>query len=225
MSWVTHFLTSSIGRKVVMSLTGIFLIIFLVVHLSGNLQLLIDDDGKQFNLYAQFMTSNPLIKLVSFGLYATILAHAILGVILWRQNRAARGVDYAVKTRKNNSFASRNMAWLGIIIFVFLLIHLYQFWFQMKLGYLDPVDYDGEEVANLYLPVQAAFTNLGFVIFYVFSMVIIALHLWHGFQSAFQTLGLNHKKFSPLIRGLGILYSILVPLGFAIIPIYFYFFR
>jgi len=226
MSWVSSFLTSSLGKKLIMSLTGLFLILFLVVHLAGNLQLLYNDGGDAFNAYAYFMTHNPLIKVISYGLYAFILLHAVQGWILWRQNRVARGNDrYAVnviRTVKTSSFASKNMGWLGTIIFVFIAIHMYQFWLQMKLDRLNYVTVDGKEVKDLYEPVVFAFTNPGFVIFYVISMLVIAFHLWHGFQSAFQTLGINHRKYTPAIKLVGKVYSVLIPLGFAIIPVYMY---
>ena len=227
MSWLGKFLTSSIGKKLIMSLTGLFLIIFLVVHLIGNLQLLSDDGGEQFNLYAKFMTTNPLIKVVSYGLYAFIVIHVVQGILLWLKNRSARGSErYAVqKTRATGTTASlaKNMGWLGVIILIFLLIHMYQFWLQMKMDALPYATYDGVTVKNLYEPVKIAFMNVGFVVFYVISMIIMGLHLKHGFQSAFQTLGLNHKKYTPFIKGLGIAYSILIPLGFALIPLIFFF--
>ena len=225
MSWFSNFLTSSIGKKLIMSLTGLFLISFLLVHLTGNLQLLLDDGGRQFNLYAKFMTTNPVVQFTAYGLYAFILLHAIQGILLWLKNKSAKGSSYAVNnTKATNTVAgfAKNMGWLGIIILVFLLIHMYQFWLQMKLGNVPLVEYDGVQVKNLYAPVTAAFTNIGFVIFYVLSMVVIAFHLWHGFQSSFQTLGLNHKKYTPFIQGMGKVYSVLVPLGFALIPILFF---
>ncbi|HMQ47762.1 MAG TPA: succinate dehydrogenase cytochrome b subunit [Saprospiraceae bacterium] len=226
MNWFFNFLTSSIGRKVIMSLTGLFLILFLVMHLIGNLQLLEGDGGEKFNLYAKFMTTNPLIKTISYLLYASILLHAFQGWALWRKNRAARGdARYAVKVTRavntNSNFAS-GMGWLGTIIFIFLLIHLYQFWLQMKIGNVGMATYDGETVKDLYTLVALAYENPLYVIFYVVSMLVIAFHLYHGFQSAFQTLGLNHKKYSPLIHFLGKAYAILVPLGFAIIPVWMY---
>ena len=210
-----------------MSLTGLFLILFLVVHLTGNLQLLHHDGGKAFNLYAKFMTSNPLIKTVSYLLYVFILLHAIQGLLIVAKNRAARGSRYLVNTTKNTSFASRYMGPLGIIILVFIIIHMYQFWLQMKIGATDMVRYEGyeAEVKDLYALVAVAYKQIGYVIFYVLCMVVIAIHLWHGFQSAFQTLGLNHKKYTPVIQFLGKAYSIIVPLGFAIIPLYFYLFK
>jgi succinate dehydrogenase / fumarate reductase cytochrome b subunit len=210
-----------------MSLTGLFLISFLIVHLIGNLQLLAPDEGESFNIYAYFMTHNPVIKTVSYLLYAFILIHAVQGWILWRKNRKARGSQrYAVKVTRavgTNSFAASNMGWLGTIIFIFILVHMYQFWLQMKMGNLPMATYDGQEVKDLYAIVSEAFANIGYVIFYVVSMVVIAYHLLHGFQSSFQTLGLNHKKYTPFIKAVGIVYSILVPLGFAVIPLYMYF--
>jgi succinate dehydrogenase / fumarate reductase cytochrome b subunit len=211
-----------------MSLTGLFLILFLVVHLAGNLQLLMNDGGEAFNLYAKKMTTNPLIMTISYLLYFFILLHAVQGIALWLQNRAARGGQrYAVSNTKSSSFASRNMAWLGIIIFVFIVIHMWQFWLQMKLGAVEKVQYAGYDykVKDLYTPVVYAFQQWYFVVFYVFSMGVIAYHLLHGFQSAFQTLGINHKKYTPLIKTVGVIYSILIPLGFAIIPIYMFFFK
>ncbi|MBV6653960.1 MAG: succinate dehydrogenase cytochrome b subunit [Mameliella sp.] len=226
MSWFSNFLTSSIGRKIVMSLTGLFLIVFLLVHLVGNLQLLAGDGGEAFNLYAEFMTTNPLIKTTSYLLYAGILLHAFQGWALWRQNRKARGSErYAVKVNKvagTNGFAASNMGWLGTIIFVFIVVHMYQFWLQMKLGATPMATYDGKEVKDLYTLVAEAYNNIGYVVFYVISMAVIGYHLIHGFHSAFQTLGINHRKYTPFIKGLGKAYAILIPAGFAIIPILMY---
>ncbi|MBP6184858.1 MAG: succinate dehydrogenase cytochrome b subunit [Saprospiraceae bacterium] len=230
MSWFSHFLTSSIGQKLVMSLTGLFLILFLLVHLAGNLQLLADDGGESFNVYARFMTTNPLIKTSSYLLYAFILLHTIQGIMLWRKNRASRGgIDYAVKRTKavnTSALLSSRMAWLGIVIFVFLLIHMYQFWLQMKLGNMGLVTYDAypEPLKDLYASVYVVYKNPTFVLFYVISMIVVGLHLWHGFQSAFQTLGLNHRKYTPLIHAVGKLYAIVIPALFALIPIYMYLF-
>lgn len=225
MSWLTNFLFSSIGRKLIMSLTGIFLILFLTVHLIGNIQLLAGDGGEKFNLYADFMGHNPLIQTISIGNFFFIILHALIGILLYFQNKASSGGGtsrYAVASTKTTTYSSRNMAWFGTVILVFIVIHLVQFWFRMKIGNTDMITYDGVEVKNLYMLVAATFSSLQYVIFYVVCMVIIGMHLYHGFQSAFQTLGLNHKKYTPFIQGLGTAYSILIPLGFAIIPIVFY---
>lgn len=226
MNWFFKFLTSSIGQKLIMSLTGLFLITFLLVHLIGNFQLLIPDGGETFNLYAEFMTTNPFIKFTSYGLYGFILLHAFQGWFLWAKNRKARGGErYAVTTTRaagTQGGLAKNMGALGTIIFIFLFIHMGQFWFKMKMGSLPMQVYDGVEVNDLYAPVKAAFTNIWYVLFYVISMLFIGMHLMHGFQSAFQSLGLNHKKYTPFIKLVGNAYSILIPLGFAIIPIIFY---
>lgn len=225
MKWLFDFLfKSSIGRKVVMSLSGIFLMLFLIVHLLGNFQLMLDDQGMQFNLYTYFMTHNPVIKIISYTLYFTILLHTFQGIYLAWENRKAKGSGYAVRSNVNKSFFAKYMIHLGIIIFIFLMIHMYQFWLQMKLGNLPLVQYPGKDhmYKDLYTPVLEAFKNLPFVIFYVISMIVLAMHLFHGFHSAFQSLGLNHKKYNPLIKWLGILYAVLIPFGFAILPVYVY---
>lgn len=209
-----------------MSLTGLFLTSFLVIHLIGNLQLLADDGGKAFNVYAKFMTSNPLIKTISYLLYASILLHAVQGIILWRKNREARGSQgYAVKAVRaahTSAAAAVNMAWLGIIVFVFICLHMYQFWLQMKMGNVPMVTYEGETYKDLYTITAVAFANPLYVVIYVLSMVVIGIHLWHGFQSAFQTLGLNHRKYTPLIQKFGKVFSILVPALFALIPVWMF---
>jgi len=226
MSWFTKFLSSSIGQKWIMALTGLFLMLFLVIHLIGNLQLLKDDGGEAFNTYAFFMTHNPLIKFVSISLYLFILWHAIQGIRLWRSNQAARGSrGYAVNYARSSEVSSRNMAWFGIVIFVFLLLHLYQFWLKMKLGVLPPAEvaaYD-HPVQNLYLPVKEAFSNIYYVLFYVVSMVVVGFHLWHGFWSSFQTVGINHPRYNGLIKSVGYAYAVLMAVGFSIIPVYMYF--
>ncbi len=228
MNWILKFLKSSIGKKLIMSLTGLFLISFLVVHLIGNLQLLKDDGGVSFNQYAYFMTHNPLIKTISYGLYFFIVLHSIQGLLLYFQNRKARGNQkYAVTNKVSSSWAARNMALLGSLILIFILIHMGDFWFAMKMGNLEMVNYEGfdESVGNLYKKVALSFEQLWIVVFYVIAMIGLGFHLQHGFWSAFQTLGLNHKKYSPLINGLGTFIAVVLPIGFAIIPLYYYFIK
>jgi succinate dehydrogenase / fumarate reductase, cytochrome b subunit len=155
MSWVTQTLSSSIGKKLVMALTGLFLCSFLIVHMSGNLQLFKHDDGLAFNVYAVFMTTNPLIKTISYGLYAFIILHAIEGLYLAYQNRQARGNQrYVVDGGKSNSsWFSRSMALLGTILLVFIVVHMSNFWFEYKFGYVPYTQYEqnlvtGEVVAT-----------------------------------------------------------------------------
>ena len=208
-----------------MSLTGLFLILFLVVHLAGNLQLLKDDNGEAFNIYSKFMTSNPLIKFISYGLYFFILLHAIQGMILWKNNRAAKGGKYAVQS-KESTWSSRNMGMLGVLLFVFLGIHMGDFWWAMKRHQLPLVSYEGyPDIQDLYFKVNESFKELWIVIVYIISMVALYFHLSHGFASAFQTLGISHRKYTPIIKAIGWGYAILIPAAFAIIPIYYYFFK
>lgn len=223
MNWFTRLVSSSIGRKLLMALSGLFLILFLAVHVAGNLQLLKADGGRAFNEYSQFMTSNLLIKIISYVNYALILIHVIWAIWLTRQNSAARGSEgYAVQ--KNSShWTSRNMGILGTLILIFLIIHLRGFWYEMHWGGIDTVVYDGVEVKDLYSVVVFAYSQLAYVIIYVVGMAVLAFHLWHGFISAFQTLGLNHPKYNPVIKFVGKAFAIIVPLLFAIIPIFMYF--
>lgn len=224
-------MTSSIGQKLVMSLTGLFLISFLVVHLAGNFQLLAADNGESFNIYAHFMANNPLIKTISWGLYAGILLHAVQGLMLWWKNRAARGPKkYAVTATRGAkgvaSNAAKRMAILGTLVLAFLFIHMGDFWWASKWsgeGGLPPVTYDGVAYKNLYTKVWASFKQEWIVIAYLIGLVALALHLRHGFWSAFQTLGLNHPRWTPLIKSVGLIISIIIPLAYAVIPVYMYF--
>jgi len=207
-----------------MSLSGLFLILFLLVHLAGNLQLLAHDNGHSFNVYAHFMTQNPLIKTISYVLYATILLHTVQGILLYSENRKAKGSKYQVKSDAKISSFSRYMVHLGVVIFAFLLIHLYQFWLKMKLGQLPIVQYPGSEKSyqDLNYAVVESYKDPINVIFYILCMCIVGMHLWHGFQSAFQTIGIHHKKYNGVIQFVGKAYSLAVAVGFALIPIILY---
>ena len=225
MKWLIAFFGSSIGKKLLMSLTGLFLILFLTVHLIGNLQLLQHDNGVAFNTYAKLMTTNPLIKIISYGNYFFILLHAFIGLSLWWYNRQAKGQSYVVSNHNKTSWASKNMALLGTLILAFILIHMGDFWLKMKMDQLPMVTIDGIEVKDLYFRVAEAFKNPVLVASYVIGMGVLSFHLWHGFQSAFQTLGLNHKKYTPFIKDVGKAYAIIIPAGFALIPIYHFLFK
>jgi succinate dehydrogenase / fumarate reductase cytochrome b subunit len=205
-----------------MALTGLFLVIFLVVHLAGNLQLLKSDGGESFNLYAKFMTTNPLIKTVSIVNFALILVHIIWAVLLTRRNRAARGPEGYAVNRNSSHWTSRNMGILGTFILIFLVVHLSNFWYKTHWGPIDVVNYNGVEAKDLYKVVNAAYAQWWYVVLYVVSMGLLAFHLWHGFISAFQTLGANHPKYSPVIRFVGKAFAIVVPALFALIPIWMY---
>lgn len=228
MGWVRHFFLSSPGRKFIMSGTGIFLMLFLIVHLLGNLQLLIDDEGEAFNIYAYTMSHHPLIRVVSLGLYAFIILHTIQGIVLAIRNRQARPKRYAVGHYPEATFLSKHMTLLGLLIFAFLCIHLGNFWYVMRFTDVLPVvEYEGfhHAVRDLSVRVYTTFSRGWIVVVYLVGLLALALHLWHGFESAFHTLGLTHKRFGFLFRWTGRAFSVIIPVGFAVIPLYIYFSR
>jgi succinate dehydrogenase / fumarate reductase, cytochrome b subunit len=222
MNWFTRLLSSTLGRKLLMALTGLFLILFLIVHLIGNLQLLKSDGGRAFNVYAEFMTSNPVIVTVSYVNYTCILVHVIWALMLTQRNRAARGSEGYAMVKNSSPWTSRNMGILGTFILIFLVIHLKGFWYEMHWGGISKANYDGREVKDLFAVVDMAYANVWYVTVYVVSMAILAFHLWHGFASSFQTLGLNHMKYNPLIKFVGQTFAIVVPALFALIPIWMF---
>lgn len=292
MSWILKTFSSTIGQKVLVALTGLFLSLFLVIHLSGNLQLLIDDDGFAFNRYTAFMMGNPLIKVAGYITYFSILFHAFKGLALAYKNSQARKQGYKKTAgNANSTWMSRSMGVLGTLIFVFIVVHMQQFWYQAKVAKsLETEDYttfiakedqsfrvlSGTEIKaidsslkviaakyeeqgtpeameqdpeylkyktliddfnysrekgkienvtykNMYIVVRTVFKDPLYLVFYLLSMFAIAFHLLHGFTSAFQTLGFNYSKYNGLIKGLGYFVSILIPAGFALLPIYIFF--
>jgi succinate dehydrogenase / fumarate reductase cytochrome b subunit len=249
-------LKSSLAKKYWMAATGLFLCTFLIAHMVGNLQLLLPGfDGKlKFNNYAVFMTTFPPIKILSYLTYFSILFHAVDGLLLTLQNRAARPVKYVYERPEVNSlWASRNMMFLGTIMFAFIVFHMSDFWYEYKFGELpymtspDGAPYtkmgaeikgaviengmvikDGENIGpamkDLHKEVMEAFKQPALVVVYILAMIAIAFHLWHGFASAFQSFGFKHPKYNSLIETSGKAFAILVPLGFVIIPIYVFLF-
>ena len=211
---------SSIARKWIMAVTGLFLCFFLLGHLLGNLILITGADAKDaFNDYAEFMGTNPGVQVLRLVTYAGILFHIVYAVALTIKNKKARSQKYAYTSAlpKNSSLASKIMIHLGVIILVFLVLHLYSFWYKHNF-----VGYDGMDVDNLYDMVVMKFKNPYYSGFYVLAMGFLAYHLAHGFKSGFQSLGFNHPKYSPLIEKLGLGFAIIVPLLFAVIPICLY---
>ena len=299
-------LKSSIAKKWWMALTGLFLCLFLVGHLLGNLQLIFIEgvEGKRaFNEYAYFMTHNPLIKIMSYLTYLSILLHAVAGIYLTIQNKRARPISYSYnKPRKSSSTSSRYMAVLGSAILIFIILHMSSFWGKMHFGEIPlhteelyfPLAQNAEDPSNPYNGKALAYyttqgdyldtstievkngdelhikdyvdqiqkqdpsyskrgenpvyaqgykdlhsLTLAFfghdkedeagikaneyallvMLLYVLAMFVLAFHLWHGFASAFQSLGVKNEKYTPLISGFGKAFSVLIPLAFAIIPV------
>lgn len=233
MSTLTKSFSYSIGKKLLMGLTGLFLILFLVEHLIGNMLLIVGPQA--FNDYAEFMGGNLLIRIAEVGLFAIFILHIVDGLMISAKNAKARPVKYAVKAgNANSTWFSRNMKWTGIFILVFLILHLCSFFLTARFGvdlgigiapeysYLQPgMEAISGEHISMWHKAAAQFTVEWYVGIYVLAMVFLIFHLNHGFQSAFQTLGWNHKKYTPIIKLAGAGFSILVPIAFAFIPVYF----
>lgn len=225
MKW-SQFFNTSIGKKLLVGATGFFLCSFVIVHLSGNLLLLKNDGGEAFNIYADFMGHNFFIQFLAWGLKIIILLHAFIALQLTFRNRAARPVKYAINPgNQTSSWFSRQMAIMGSIILFFICIHLGDFWWKMHYGDLNPATYGSHEpIRNLYEAVYESFKVWWIVVFYVIGMFALSFHLVHGFKSAAQTFGLNHVKYNGLINFLGVwLFAVLIPVGFALIPVVIYF--
>jgi succinate dehydrogenase / fumarate reductase, cytochrome b subunit len=226
MNWLTQTLTSTIGRKVTMAATGLFLVTFLVVHMLGNLKLFANDGGEAFNHYTEFMSTNPVIRIAEWILLAGFGIHIYVAAVLTRKNAGARPVKYAyTKASPGVNWFSRNMGTSGTIVLIFLLVHLVQFYGGYHYGGPKEVTYEsGDTYKDMYGIVEYAFTNQWYtVVLYVGAMVLLGFHLNHGFQSAFRTFGLQHAKYTPIVQGLGVLLSILFPVGFASMPLFFVF--
>ncbi len=223
---MANFFTSSIGKKLMMALAGLFLSIFLLVHLGLNSLLVIFDSTDQFNIAAHFMGSNILIKISEVILFGGFLLHIIYGLIVQIYNWLARPISYKVSNNAQTSFFSKYMIHTAVIILVFLVIHLTDFYFKAKFfGDVEDVMIHGKEYHNIGALVIAKFQIPGFIIFYIASILFLGFHLLHGFQSAFQTLGLNHKTYSPIVYWIGILYFLIIVAGYSLIPILIYFIR
>jgi len=221
MSWVAQTLNSTLGRKLIVALSGLFLCTFLIVHAGGNTLLFRGDGGRAFNEYTYFMTHNPLIKTVSYVLYTSILAHIVYTAILTFYNQKARPVEYAYnRPAANSTWASRNMGFLGTVLLIFLIIHMKTFWYEMHFGNVPYVSYEGQEYKDLYSVVRWAFSQWYYTAFYVLSMAALAFHLVHGFRSGFQTLGANHPKYNPLLSRLSWAFGVIIPIVFAAMPVY-----
>jgi succinate dehydrogenase / fumarate reductase, cytochrome b subunit len=217
---------SSITKKVIMALAGLFLISFLLVHLGINLTVLIPDSGREiFNKAAHFMGTNPLIKVFEVILFGGFVIHIIYGVVLQIQNWRARPQGYKVTSNSELSYFSKFMIHTGILVFIFLVIHIVDFYFKAK--FTETVPYilydDGIKYHDLGLLIIQKFKIPGFVIAYLIAFVFLGFHLHHAFQSGFQSLGWNHSKYTPFIKKVSTFVSIIIPIGFAVIPVVIYF--
>jgi succinate dehydrogenase / fumarate reductase, cytochrome b subunit len=218
MSWLTNTLSSSLGKKLIMGLTGLFLVSFLLVHAGINACIFLNDGGVTFNAAGEFMAHNFFIRTAEIVLMAGFLLHIWDGLSLWLQNSKKRPVAYAQVSSQTSSWYSRSMGVLGSLLLIFLIIHLRHFWVVSR--FTDEIT-SGKE--TLFGEMKEVFQHLWIVIVYVLGCISLAYHLLHGFQSAFQTIGINHPKYTPFIKILGIGFSIIVPLLFAAMPVSMHF--
>lgn len=225
MKWSELF-TSSVGKKFVMGLTGIFLILFLVVHVGLNACIWAMDDGQMFNTAAHFMGSTVVMRILEIGLFLGFILHIVQAYMLENQNRKNRGVGYQVPMgNKGSKWYSRYMGWLGTFVLLFLVIHIKQFWipsrFDMPVEYSQT--YNGVEMHDLFHLMEDTFKDhLWVVIVYLVGCLALAYHLMHGFQSAFRSLGVHNSRYLKMLNGFGVGFAIIVPLAFAMMPISMY---
>lgn len=220
MGWILKFINSSVGKKFVMAVTGLFLISFLIVHLIGNITLFFGADV--FNSYVSTLDAvKPIIRIIELVLLTVFILHIFNGMKLWLENRRARHQKYKVNaSSENSSVFSRTMVQTGSVVFIFLVLHLATFFWRFNFN--DPEGFaDKHEYFNI---VVSFFQIPWYSIFYIIAVLLLGFHLNHGFQSAFQTFGWNHKKYFPVIKNLGSLCAIIMALGFASMPVYFFFF-
>ncbi len=213
-------------RKNILALTGLFLCLFLVVHLAGNLILLLPAKEAHvlYNTYSHTLSENILIKAVSFILYLSLLLHTIYATLVIIYNRKARGEAYQVNHKyQNSTWTSQNMGLLGFLILIFIVIHMAQLWARVKLGIgaAVPLDLNGHK--DVYLITIEVFKNPWMTLFYSILMIPLGLHLAHGISSALKTLGLYSKYYLKITKIIAVLFSVVVSIGFFIIPIVIYF--
>ena len=210
-------LFSSISKKFVMALAGLFLLTFLPVHLIINLMLL-KSDPEPFNEAAHFMATFPLVKIIEVALIGAILIHIGWGIFLQIQNWLARPVGYVSGNKSETSFFSRFMIWTGASVFTFLVLHFFNFYF-IKLGLVAGNPEDFYSLAHNLFKIPA------YNYIYLVCFALLGFHLYHAFSSAFQTLGLNHRLWTPVVKVVALIYAIVLPSGFAFISITLWLFR
>jgi succinate dehydrogenase / fumarate reductase, cytochrome b subunit len=227
MKW-SEFFTSSVGKKIVMAVTGLSLILFLIVHVTVNacmwaLVFVPGDNGEVFNKAAHWLGQTLVPRVLEIGLFLFIIIHIIQGYVLEVQNRQKRGINYHVKMGSEGSkWYRKSMGLLGTLIFLFLIVHIADFWIPSRFGGLNEIYYDGKEYHNLYGKMIEVFQNPYIVTLYIIGCISLAWHLIHGFQSSFRTIGVSNKKYMTMINATGIAFSIIVSLLFAMMPVSVY---
>ena len=216
-------MNSTIARKTLMALTGLFLCLFLTVHLLGNLQLFLPDGQarSQFNWYAETLSHLLIIEIAAVGTYVAILAHVLLSLFITIRNRRAAGPGYeASSPAKIVPWYSRSMGILGTIILLFLIVHMADFWFPYKTGADIGVDEDGHR--DLYGLVAVKFQQGWRIILYELGVLAVGFHLFHGFYSGLRSLGVHHSGYARCLRWFGCAFAVVVTGGFAAMPVYMF---
>jgi succinate dehydrogenase / fumarate reductase cytochrome b subunit len=208
MNWIKQALWSSIGKKLMMAVTGLGFCAFLTGHLAGNLTIYGGENA--FNSYAEHLHAlGPLVTAAELGLLVFAIIHISTGLTLFYQNFKARPSRYAVNKRAGGrTIGSATMPYTGILLLAFVIMHL------MNFHFVDKSD------TTIYQIVSHKFANPLYIVIYVVAMIIAAFHVSHGFWSAFQTIGANHPKYMPIIMILSIIFSLVVGFGFGLLPIY-----
>lgn len=218
-----HLLTTSVGKKLIMGITGISLVLFLVVHAGLNACIWANDGGEMFNRAANFMGSNVIPRILEVGLFGGIFLHIIQGYLLTLQNKQKRNIGYAVNYSDGSKWYSRSMAILGTLLLLFFILHWKQFWIPSRFTGMEEMQLpNGKMVHNLFGLMKETFQELWVVVFYVIGCISLGYHLAHGFQSAFKTLGVHNKRYHALLSSVGYGFAIIVPLVFAMMPISLY---
>jgi len=220
MKW-SDFFTSSVGKKFVMALTGLFLISFLVIHASINACIFNNDGGDMFNRAANFMGTSMVVRALEWGLFLGFFVHIIQGYVLEARNLTRRGQGYQISLgNRGSKWYSRSMGLLGTLLLLFLVMHISQFWVPSRFNGLEEVP--GKNYHDLFSKMVEVFQNPYIVLLYVLGCISLAYHLLHGFQSAFRTLGLYNKRYIAVVKGVGMAFSIIVPFVFASMPVSIY---
>jgi len=222
MKW-SEFLTSAVGKKLVMGLTGLFLISFLVVHVGVNACIWANDGGVMFNKAAHFMGATVVIRIMEVGLFVGIFLHIIQGYVLTANNQSKRKIGYDVPMgNKGSKWYSRSMGLLGTILLLFFILHWWHFWIPSRFTGVVQTAVGGKEMHDMYTLMKITFSELWVVIIYVIACFSLFWHLLHGFQSSFRTMGLSNNRHIAIVQALGVGFSVIVPLAFAMMPVSMY---
>ena len=235
MKW-SQFFTSAVGRKLVMALTGLFLISFLIVHVGLNSCIFYDlalfnsnDNGSMFNRAAYFMGNSLVIRIMEIGLFAGFILHIIQGYMVEAKNRGMRKKGYKVDLgNRGSTWMSRSMAVLGTLIFLYLVMHVSQFWWPSRVSHeVTQVSYPelsgDREMHNMFLLMYDTFQQGWVVVLYMIGVAALLFHLLHGFHAAFRSMGVHNKKYLLMLKGLGYGFSVIVCVLFALMPLSMYF--